>query len=154
MAKEIERKFLIDAEKWAKQGNPVEMCQGYLAINGDKIIRVRIAGNNAFITIKGNLQGISRDEFEYEIPVDDARQLMNLCEGNPVEKTRYNYLFAGKMWEIDLFHGANNGLIVAEIELNSEDEPFEKPSWIGEEVSTESKYYNFNLSQNPFTNWQ
>lgn len=154
MAKEIERKFLIDAEKWAKQGNPVEMCQGYLAINGDKIIRVRIAGNNAFITIKGNLQGISRDEFEYEIPVDDARQLMNLCEGNPVEKTRYNYLFAGKMWEIDLFHGANNGLIVAEIELNSEDEPFEKPSWIGEEVSTDSKYYNFNLSQNPFTNWQ
>ncbi len=154
MAKEIERKFLIDAEKWAKQGNPVEMCQGYLAISGDKIIRVRIAGSKAYITIKGNLQGISRDEFEYEIPVDDARQLMNLCEGNPVEKTRYNYLFAGKMWEIDLFHGANNGLIVAEIELNSEDEPFEKPSWIGEEVSTESKYYNFNLSQNPFTNWQ
>jgi len=154
MAKEIERKFLIDADKWAKQGNPVEMCQGYLAISGDKIIRVRIAGNNAYITIKGNLQGISRDEFEYEIPVDDARQLMNLCEGNPVEKTRYKYLFAGKMWEIDLFHGANNGLIVAEIELSSEDEPFEKPDWIGEEVSTDTKYFNFNLSQNPFANWQ
>lgn len=154
MAKEIERKFLVDAEGWGKQGNPVEMCQAYLTIDSKKIIRVRIAADKAFITIKGNQEGITRDEFEYEVPVADAFQMMKMCEGNTVEKTRYNYNFAGKLWEIDVFHGANNGLIVAEIELESEDEPFEKPHWIREEVSTEVKYYNFWLSKNPFSQWQ
>jgi len=154
MAKEIECKFLIDAEKWGFQGDPIEMVQAYLTIDPKKIIRVRIAGTKAYITIKSNVKGISRDEFEYEIPVDDGLKILELCNTVPVEKTRYEYMFAGKLWEIDVFEGANKGLIVAEIELESETETFEKPNWILEEVSTDEKYYNFNLSMKPFSRWQ
>lgn len=154
MGKEIERKFLIDSDLWNYQGEPVKMVQGYLTIDQSKIIRVRVADKQAFITIKSNVKGISRDEFEYEIPVDDALKLLPLCINSVVKKTRYEYWFAGKLWEIDVFEGDNSGLIVAEIELEHEDEQFELPSWALTEVSIDEKYYNFNLSLNPYKNWQ
>jgi len=154
MAKEIERKFLIDTNRWNWRGIPIEMVQAYLVIQPDKIVRVRIAGDNAFLTIKGNQTGITRDEFEYEIPVDDARELLKMCIYNPVEKTRYIYEIEGKIWEIDVFHGKNQGLYVAEIELEFDDELVKLPNWVTEEVSTDEKYYNFNLSINPFSTWQ
>jgi len=154
MAKEIERKFLLDVNKWAYTGVPTKMEQAYLTIENDKVVRVRIAGDKAFLTIKGNLSGITRDEFEYEIPVDDAKQLMKMCIGNVVSKTRYVIPIQDKKWEIDVFEGDNLGLIVAEIELDNENETIEMPDWIIEEVSTDRKYYNFNLSKNPYRNWQ
>lgn len=154
MAKEIERKFLIDAALWNWQGKPVHMSQAYLCIDETKVMRVRIAGEKAFLTIKSNLKGISRDEFEYEIPLDDAQKLLSLKVGAVVEKTRYLLEFGGKIWEIDVFEGENKGLIVAEIELEHEDEFFQKPEWAMEEVSTDEKYYNFNLSVIPFSKWQ
>lgn len=154
MAKEIERKFLVDKGKWDKAGKPVKMKQAYLMIDGHKVVRVRIANNKAFLTIKGNLEGITRDEFEYEIPVEDARQMMNLRTGAIVEKTRYVSELGGKTWEVDLFEGENSGLIIAEIELENENESFDKPAWLLNEVSTDDRYFNFNLSKNPFTKWQ
>jgi adenylate cyclase len=154
MAKEIERKFLIDVEKWGRKGTPVEMIQAYLVILPDKIIRVRIAGEGAWLTIKGNTQGITRDEFEYSIPVDDANDLLKMCEDYRVEKTRYVQKIDGKKWEIDVFHGKNEGLIVAELELDSEDDVIVLPEWIICEVSTDEKYYNFNLAIAPFSTWQ
>jgi adenylate cyclase len=154
MAKEIERKYLIDIEKWEKGGIELKMKQAYLMIEGDKVVRVRISNEKALLTIKGNLSGITRDEFEYEIPVEDANQLMKMSIGNVVSKTRYLQKYAGKLWEIDVFEGDNFGLIVAEIELENETESFDIPIWAKEEVSTDSRYYNFNLSRNPFSNWQ
>lgn len=154
MAKEIERKFLIDVEKWGMQGSPVEMVQAYLVILPDKIIRIRRAGEKAYLTIKGNTQGITRDEFEYSIPVDDAIELLKMCGDYRVEKTRYIHELNGKKWEIDVFHGKNEGLIVAEIELHSEDEMIELPEWIIREVSLEEKYYNFNLATKPYSTWE
>jgi len=154
MAKEIERKFLIDVEKWGKKGAPVEMIQAYLVILPDKIVRIRIAGEKAFLTIKGNSTGITRDEFEYPIPVADAGELLKMCIDHRVEKTRYNQYINGKKWEIDVFHGANDGLIVAEIELNSETEDLELPDWILSEVSDDERYFNFNLAVKPFSTWQ
>lgn len=154
MAKEIERKYLINVKAWNFEGTPVKMKQAYLLVHPDKVIRVRIAGKRAMLTIKGNLHGITRDEFEYEIPLDDAMQLMDLREGTIVEKTRYLLKLNGKTWEIDVFEGENEGLVVAEIELESEVEAFDKPRWIVEEVSTDSRYYNFSLSKIPYSRWQ
>lgn len=154
MAKEIERKFLVDSNKWNKTGNQIKMQQAYLLIENDKVIRVRIANTKAFLTIKGNLEGITRDEFEYEIPLDDARSLLSMRVGATVSKTRYVETINGKVWETDVFEGENQGLIVAEIELNDENEQFIKPDWATDEVSTDVRYYNFNLSQNPFSGWK
>jgi adenylate cyclase len=153
MAKEIERKFLINVEQWGYKGDPIKMAQAYLTIDQQKIIRVRIAGSKAYLTLKANVKGISRDEFEYEIPVGDAQKLLLLSQYPVVEKARYEYLFEGKLWEIDVFEGENKGLVVAEIELESEDEPFAKPDWLINEVSTDEKYYNFNLSVTPYSTW-
>jgi adenylate cyclase len=153
MAKEIERKFLIDVEKWGYKGYPVEMVQAYLVILPDKVVRVRIAGEKAFLTIKGNLKGISRDEFEYQIPVDDAEELLKMGGEYRVEKTRYIHEIDGKKWEIDVFHGKNSGLIVAEIELDSEYETVALPDWIIREVSTDERYFNFNLATKPYITW-
>lgn len=154
MAKEIERKFLVDLAKWDRNGIAIKMEQGYLAIVDKKVVRVRIADNHAYLTIKGNLSGITRDEFEYEIPVSDASQMMKMCIGNTVQKTRYVEEIEGKVWEVDVFEGLNEGLVVAEIELESENEAFVKPTWALQEVSSETRYYNFNLSQKPFSMWQ
>jgi adenylate cyclase len=153
MAKEIERKFLVDRKKWGKTGNPVKMQQAYIVIENNIVVRVRIAGKKAFLTIKGNLQGISRDEFEYEIPVSDAVQLFDMRIGSLISKTRYYEQINGKTWETDVFEGDNSGLIVAEIELEEENEVFEKPLWISKEVSTDQRYFNFNLSQTPYSKW-
>jgi CYTH domain-containing protein len=154
MAKEIERKFLVNSSKWKNPSEYVDIKQGYLVKSGKKVVRVRIAGNQAFLTIKGNLQGITRDEFEYSIPISDAQNLLAMCEGYVISKRRY-YVFVGnKKWEVDFFKDENSGLCVAEIELESEDEKFEKPLWAGDEVSTDQKYFNFNLSSKPFSCWQ
>ena len=153
MAKEIERKFLVDMNKWNKTGNKIKIQQAYLLIENDKVVRVRIANNKAFLTIKGNLQGITRDEFEYEIPLADAKSMLSMRIGAVVSKTRYVETINGKIWEIDVFEGENLGLIVAEIELKDENEPFRKPDWVADEVSTDVRYYNFNLSRTPFSGW-
>ena len=153
MAKEIERKYLIDVERWGKRGIPVEMVQVYLAILPDRVIRVRIAGEKAYLTIKGNKHGITRDEFEYSIPADDAKELLKIGGEYRVEKTRYILEIKGKKWEIDVFHGKNDGLIVAEIELGSEDETIELPEWIIREVSDDERYSNYNLALKPYLTW-
>jgi adenylate cyclase len=153
MAKEIERKFLVDTNKWKKTGTPVKIEQAYLLTEPDKVIRVRIKGVHAFLTIKGNLNGITRDEFEYEIPVPDAHQLMAMRTGAIVSKTRFVEIIDNKIWETDVFEGENQGLIVAEIELENENEAFNPPLWTTLEVSTDIRYYNFNLSKNPFSKW-
>lgn len=154
MAKEIERKFLVDLAKWKRYGETVKMEQVYLSIENNKVVRVRIANQKAFLTIKGNLEGITRDEFEYEIPLDDAKQMMKMRVGYPIRKTRYIEEIGGKIWEVDVFEDENKGLVVAEIELNSEDETFEKPIWALNEVSTDERYFNFNLCHTPFSKWQ
>jgi adenylate cyclase len=127
-----------------------------LSSNPERTVRVRIKGNKGFLTIKGasNESGISRFEWEKEIPVDEAQKLLLLCEKGVIDKTRFEVKFGNHIFEIDEFYGENEGLIVAEIELNSETETFERPIWLGIEVTNDKRYYNSFLSQNPFTNWK
>lgn len=151
MAVEIERKFLVDPVLWKPEGDGVPYRQGYLSTVRERVVRVRVAGSNAFLTIKGLEKNISRLEFEYPIPLDDAVMLLDhLCERPPVEKTRYEQRVGDHMWVVDVFHGDNDGLILAEIELCSEAETFERPPWIGQEVSGDPRYFNANLSINPY----
>ena len=151
MAVEIERKFLVDGDFPRDEG--VEMVQGYLCKDVERTVRVRLEGEKAVMTIKGKTMGISRQEFEYEIPVTEAREMIQLSVGPLVEKTRYYYRVGKHTWEIDVFEGDNEGLIVAEIELEDEKEDFEKPSWVGEEVSGEPRYANSSLSECPYRLW-
>lgn len=153
MGIETERKFLVTGEQWRKLGTPVAYAQGYLSNKPERTVRVRIAGGKAFLTIKGKTTGFSRPEFEYEIPVEDAKAMLNLCPNPPVEKFRTVIKWHEKVWEVDEFTGSNQGLIMAEIELQSEDEHFDKPEWIGEEVTENRKYYNGYLSEHPFGEW-
>jgi adenylate cyclase len=154
MGIEIERKFLVKNDSWKQFATGGMACkQGYLVAGKEKTVRVRILGNAAFLTIKGATTGIQRAEFEYEIPVSDAEQMMELC-GNRIEKTRYLIRHMGMTWEVDVFEGANTGLIMAEIELESEDQVFDWPSWCGEEVSGDRRYYNACLAEHPFINWK
>ncbi len=153
MGMEIERKFLLGNDDWRPLGIPVHYAQGYLVADGERTVRVRVAGTKAFLTIKGKSQGFSRKEFEYEIPVDEALEMLRLCAIPVIEKYRTKVLFEGKIWEIDEFEGENKGLIMAEIELKSEDETFALPSWIGKEVTGDIRYFNSSLAQNPFKNW-
>jgi len=150
---EIERKFLVNAEKWNSKSTGEQIIQGYLSTDKERVVRVRIKGAKAFLTIKGNPEGISRTEIEYEIPVEDARVLLEMCLDNPIEKIRYEEDVAGKLWEIDVFSGKNKGLILAEVELESENETVEIPAWVTEEVSTDKRYYNAWLSNHPFLSW-
>ncbi len=154
MATETERKFLVKTELMKlpslQQGIPI--LQGYLHSQEDRSIRVRLAGQKAFLTIKGKSSGLSRPEFEYEIPVSDAREMMQLCSGK-VEKTRYKIPMEGFCWEVDVFAGMNEGLVLAEIELESEDQVFPRPEWLGKEVSFDSRYQNACLAKNPFMLW-
>ncbi|MDA3880490.1 MAG: CYTH domain-containing protein [Prolixibacteraceae bacterium] len=154
MAKEIERKFLVNNKMWSCSGEIIPMEQAYLSYSNGNVVRVRIAGESAFITIKGNLLGITRDEFEYSIPLSDARQMMKMAQGYRVVKKRHIEYVHGKKWEIDVFENENDGLVVAEIELTEENESFEKPIWILDEVSDDPRYFNFNLAQNPYSDWQ
>lgn len=156
MAKEIERKFLVDYEKWKlvkkPKGEPFQ--QGYLLAEKSKSIRVRQTPTTAFLTIKGATKGATRTEFEYEIPYDEATELLNQFSIAELTKIRYKMEFEGKLWEVDEFLGENEGLWIAEIELQSEDEEFKTPDWVGEEVTTDARYYNANLVQTPFTKWK
>jgi adenylate cyclase len=151
--KEIERKFLVQDPSFLSTLNGKFIAQGYLNASPERIVRVRICEDNAWITIKSKRQNFTCSEFEYAIPLDDAKQLLTLSETTPIEKTRFCVHHEGHIWEVDVFEGSNQGLIIAEIELTNESEPFEKPSWLGEEVSTDSRYLNNNLSKKPFTSW-
>ncbi len=152
MAVEIERKFLVINEDWrTNQGTLYR--QGYLNRDKTRTVRVRIAGSKAFLTIKGISTGASRAEFEYEIPLADVEALMLICDGPLVEKTRHLVEHGGMTWEVDEFHGENGGLILAEIELQRADQQFEKPSWLGREVTDDARYYNSNLATQPYSSW-
>lgn len=153
MGTEIERKFLVRDDSWEKTAGEGQQCrQGYLCSGDRKTVRVRIIGNEAFLTIKGPTHGISRAEFEYEIPVADAEAMLQMCD-NLVEKTRYFIQHAGMQWELDVFYGENEGLVMAEIELDSEDQDVDLPSWAGVEVSGDPRYYNAYLARHPFNGW-
>lgn len=153
MGVEIERKFLPKNDDWRKVApKGIHMAQWYLNEVGSTI-RVRIADDKAYLTIKSKTKGISRKEFEYEIPVDDAKDMMDLAQTPIVEKFRYKIPFEGHIWEVDEFQGANAGLVVAEVEMKSEDEEVIIPEWIGEDVSGDKRYRNTNLAKNPFSNW-
>lgn len=152
---EIERKFLVKNTNYREGAIKNSMKQGYIANSPKKSIRVRIGDTKAFLNIKGAITGITRPEFEYEIPLSDAVELLErFAEGPIIEKIRYVVEYEGFKWEIDEFGGENQGLIVAEIELSSEEEYFEKPSWIGEEVTNDLRYLNTNLSIHPFKTWE
>jgi CYTH domain-containing protein len=154
MAQEIERKFLVKRDVWTPAGPGTPYRQGYLSAQKERVVRVRIQGGEARLTVKGATVGLTRAEFEYPIPVADAAAMLDgLCERPLVEKDRHVEVHGGKTWEIDVFHGENEGLVVAELELASEDEPFTKPAWAGEEVSRDPRYANANLARNPYARW-
>jgi adenylate cyclase len=153
MGIEIERKFLVTGKPWSTADKATVYQQGYLNRDPQRTVRVRVAGNKAMLTIKGLSQGATRDEFEYEIPVKDAEALLKLCEGPVIDKTRHFIVFEGKTWEVDEFHGDNEGLIMAEVELQNEEEMFALPPWVTEEVTGDDRYYNSALSVKPFKKW-
>jgi adenylate cyclase len=153
---EIERKFLVTSEAFKKEAFAQNrIAQGYLSSVPERTVRVRIKGDKGFLTIKGvsNESGLSRFEWEKEIPVLEAAALLKLCEKGVIDKTRFEVKMGNHVFEIDEFHGENEGLVMAEIELESETEPFEKPIWLGEEVTNDNRYYNSYLSRNPYKNW-
>ena len=156
MALEIERKFLVDKEKWKKVVKPAGNLyrQGYLLTDPDKTIRVRLSDSEGYITIKGISNGPVRKEFDYAIPAEDARELLNLFAMSRVTKTRYKIIVENKLWEVDEFMDENDGLVVAEIELKDENEPFAIPDWVTIEVTDDKKYYNSVLSLHPYKNWE
>ena len=153
MGKEIERKFLVVSGEWKQLGAGTLFRKGYLNSAKERVVRVRTMGEAAALTVKGITIGASRLEFEYEIPREDANQLLELCEQPIIEKTRYRIPIGELVWEIDEFHGVNAGLIVAECELESEDQKIDKPGWIGEEVTGDPRYFNSNLIARPFSTW-
>lgn len=154
MGIEIERKFLLAGDGWRGLGTPTLMRQGYLVADAVRTVRVRIEGARAVITVKGKSTGASRGEWEYDIPVPDAAEMLDgLCEQPLVEKVRHRIAHAGHVWEVDEFLGLNAGLVVAEIELQSEDETFDRPDWIGAEVTGQQRYYNSSLIRQPYSTW-
>ena len=155
MGVEIERKFLVDHEKWKGVSKPpgTHYRQGYLLNDPGKTVRVRVSGTKGFLNLKSKVSQASRKEFEYEIPLEDGIEILNAFTRNVIEKIRYDIPFAGKAWEVDVFFGDNAGLIVAEIELDSESEEFEKPEWVTTEVTDNSKYTNASLSVHPYKGW-
>jgi adenylate cyclase len=151
---EIERKFLVRDARWKALGQGALLRQGYLSSQPDRIVRVRIEGDSAMLTIKGRTVGATRSEWEYPIPLEDANAFLNeLCEKPVIEKFRYRIPHEGMMWEVDEFLGDNAGLVVAEIELEAEDQAFSKPDWIGEEVTHDPRYFNANLLKRPYNTW-
>jgi len=155
MALEIERKFLLKNDNWkALVKEEILIKQGYLNSEKERTVRVRTYGDKGVITIKGKTNNLTRKEFEYAIPLTEALQMLEIAEKPIIEKTRFVVINNGNTWEIDVFEGMNNGLLVAEIELESENEKFEIPEWIGQEVSTDPKYYNACLIKHPFTAWK
>ena len=155
MAKEIERKFLVTADDWrgAATGS-VRYLQGYLANGARSSVRIRIDGDHAWLNIKSATLDIERMEYEYPVPLADGEEMLaRLCEGRLVEKRRWFVPHEGQVWEVDVFEGENEGLVVAEIELDSADEDFARPPWIGEEVSHDGRYYNVYLARHPYSTW-
>jgi CYTH domain-containing protein len=154
MSIEIERKFLVRGEAWRPMTRATPYRQGYLGNPGKGTVRVRIAGDRGYLAVKGITAGLTRQEYEYEIPLADAETMLaDLCEKPLIEKNRYRVPVGSHVWEIDEFFGENRGLLVAEVELQSQSEPFERPAWIGEEVSDDPRYFNANLVAKPFTKW-
>ncbi len=153
MAVEIERKFLVTGDGW--QGHDgIRYRQGYLSVTAQCVVRVRIGGGHAYMTAKGSNTGIRRLEYEYPIPETDGNEIIDtLCDGRVVEKTRYRVPFGNFIWEVDEFHGANDRLLLAEIELENEEQPFVKPDWVGADVSEDPRYTNAMLAVHPFNNW-
>lgn len=155
MANEIERKFLVAGEFKKYASKETRIVQGYLSSVPERTVRVRIKGDKGFITVKGigNESGASRYEWEKEIPTNEADELLKICEPGVIDKIRYLVVVDQHTYEVDEFFGENNGLIVAEIELTSEDEEFKKPEWLGNEITGDAKYYNSMLMKNPYTKW-
>lgn len=155
MANEIEHKYLVDTALWHPADAGTLYRQGYLSSVKERVVRVRIAGDQGFLTIKGITTGLSRREFEYPIPLADAASLLDeLCERPLVEKTRHRETFAGRTWEIDVFHGDNDGLVYAEVEVANAADQVVLPPWAGAEVSDDARYFNNNLAANPYKNWR
>lgn len=155
MAQEIERKFLVKNDDWRENADGgLAMVQAYLQSGEKSSIRIRLAGDRAWLNIKSATLGISRSEYEYTVPLDDAKEMLtNLCDGPVISKTRYHVSVAQHVWEVDVFDGDNRGLVVAEIELSSEDESFEMPGWAGDDVSLDTRYYNVCLAKHPYKDW-
>lgn len=153
---EIERKFLVQGDFKSDAYKNERICQGYIVTNSNgRSVRIRIRGNKGYITIKGasNASGLSRFEWEKEIPLPEAEQLLAICDPGVIDKTRYLVKAGKHIFEVDEFHDQNEGLIIAEVELGSEDEQYEKPDWLGQEVTGDERYYNAYLSKNPYTKW-
>ena len=153
MGIEIERKFLVLGEDWKRGRSPQLLSQGYLNREKQCTVRVRIVGDEAWLTVKGQSVGATRAEFEYPIPLEDAQQLLTLSDSPRVEKYRWRVSHSGLVWEVDEFIGENAGLVVAEIELSSEDQAFDKPAWVGAEVTDDPRYFNSSLSSRPYRSW-
>ena len=154
MSKEIERKFLVKGESWRALANPHFYQQGYISIINHTTVRVRIVGENGFLTIKGKSEGITRCEYEYQIPLTDARQMLQeLCDQPQIQKNRYRISIEGLVWEVDEFLGDNSGLIIAEVELEEEEQVIVLPAWVDQEVSGDPRYFNSNLTKFPYKNW-
>jgi len=153
MGKEIERKFLVRGDSW-RGSEGVMVRQGHLSVDKERVVRVRTAGEKGFLTIKGRGEGLTRPEYEYEIPLQDAEEMLDtLCTGHLIEKIRYYVEHVGLTWEIDEFRGENQGLVVAEVEIETEDQVIAKPDWVGDEVSDDPRYLNVNLARHPFGRW-
>lgn len=155
MALEIERKYLVINDKWKENIlSESVLKQGYIAHQPNATVRVRIADSTAYLNIKSATTGITRAEFEYQIPLADAEQILEQVADSPfIDKTRYKVQWGNHVWDLDLFAGENQGLIMAEVELSSEDESFELPPWAGEEVSGDPRYYNASLVKHPYSQW-
>lgn len=155
MGTEVERKFLLDSERWRDEvRDSVRLVQGYLSRGDRSAVRVRIKGDRAELNIKHALDGINRLEYEYDIPLEDAREILDRVALRPlIDKTRHHVVHGNHLWEIDEFYGDNAGLVVAEIELTHADEPFDRPNWLGKEVSEDKRYYNSSLSEFPYAQW-
>ncbi|HEX7325535.1 MAG TPA: CYTH domain-containing protein [Rhodanobacteraceae bacterium] len=152
MGVEIERKFLVTNGGW-RQPHPLHLIQGYLNLDPARTVRIRTDGVRAFLTVKGPTRGATRSEFEYAVPRPDAESLLALCAGARIDKLRHVIAAGGARWEVDEFLGDNAGLVVAEIELASEDQAFARPGWLGREVTDDARYYNSNLAQHPYRTW-
>lgn len=153
MGEEIERKFLVTSDAW-RRGTGTPVRQGYLSLDEKRSVRIRSTPEGAYLTVKGASRGARRSEFEYEIPVKEADELLgSICVTPIIEKIRYQILFGGLTWEVDEFLGENQGLVIAEVELEREDQEFDKPEWVGEEVTEDPRYYNANLVVKPYTRW-
>ncbi len=154
MAEEIERKYLLKNDEWKKQiQKSFSIKQGYLNTHPERTVRIRIKNDKGILTIKGLTKGITRLEYEYEVPFQDAMELLDLCEQPIVEKVRHIVIYENLTWEIDIFDGVNKGLQLAEVELDSEDQIFKVPNWIDKEVTADRRYYNSSLIKMPFKNW-